>query len=566
MEKSKQQAAAAKTTSRSGRRANLPSTASKRSSALPFPHPGRTRKAKEHTASRTSYQHGVYSVRCGIREISHAVRRESRERKQALQKLDEAQRVALYLQKKLECLESTISDLSQGQDVEVCMKVYDEGLEKLAESVLKEASAQHANAQRKTTSATKRKRQEDDQPDIVSAANEQQQSSDRQRARSLSIVQGQDDNQDMSEPVPEAPQHDNMLQQVRPAPVFAKPSSAPVSTPLLPRPDSQPQEQPVQLLATPAPTPEISAVPPRTEQRWENSGPYLSTFPSCDRLLAASRLAVIPPSQQRRYGRPERVLQQDHEMDLRTAEIKLQHSDRSAITRSHTALPKNKTLLNLFQHQQKGGFVGDIMRNDRMLNWAPELRKIFAFGERDPFGPLARKPQPCISRRPEQTSKSVDTVAWRSSKENHQPSTMSRAPPCPDAIMIDDEPDYEALRSRSTALREGVVVSKDTQRRETAMLELDMTIDALGLELRDDASNGLSSPDPCGSVAVDDGLKAAAVSLADDVQMREAAEALAGLGNLGESLFLEGHGVISLTRLDFARPSSALVCYDTPYH
>ncbi|KAK5712348.1 hypothetical protein LTR15_011928 [Elasticomyces elasticus] len=178
MERSKQQAGAAKTTSRSGRRANPPSTSSKRPSALPFPHPGRTREAKVHTASRTSYAHGVYSVRCGIREISHAVTRESRERKQALQKLDEAQRVALYLQNKLECLESTISDLSQGQDVKVGMKDYDESLEKLAESVLKEASIQHAGSQRKTASATKRKRQEDYQPEIVPTAKRQQQSSD----------------------------------------------------------------------------------------------------------------------------------------------------------------------------------------------------------------------------------------------------------------------------------------------------------------------------------------------------------------------------------------------------
>ncbi|KAK5738371.1 sister chromatid cohesion protein 1 [Elasticomyces elasticus] len=566
MERSKQQAGAAKTTSGSGRRANLPSTSSKRSSTLPFPHPGRTREAKNHTASRTSYAHGVYSVRCGIREIGYAVKRECREREQALQKLNEAQRVALYLQKKLESLKGTITDLSQGQDVKVGMKDYDLGLEKLAKSVLKEASIRHAVSQRKIASATKRKRPDDDQPEIVHAAKGQQQSSNRQRARSMSIVQCQDDDQDMTEPVAEAQRDDDSRRKSSPAPTSARLCAAPVITPLLPRSDCQPQEQPVRLLATPAPTPEISAVPSSTEQRWENSGPYLTTFHGLDGLLAASRLAIIPASQQRRYGRRERTIHRDQGTELRTADIKLQHADTSATLRRYTPLPKNKTLLNLLQHQHKGGFVGDIMRNDRMQDWAPELRKIFAFGERDPFGPLAKEPPPGISRWSKGTLPSVDTNACTSPRKNHGSSTMSRTPPCPDVIMIDDGPDYEASRPRSSALCEGVVVSKEMQRREPPMLDLDMTVDALGLELVEDASSGPYSPNSCGPAIIKAASRPAAVSLAEDVQMLEAAEALAGLGNLGESLFLEGHGVISLTRLDFARPSSALVCYDTPYH
>ncbi|KAK3661643.1 sister chromatid cohesion protein 1 [Elasticomyces elasticus] len=526
MERSKQQARAAKTTSRSGRRANLPSTSSKRPSTLPFPHPGRTREAKQHTASRTSYAHGVYSVRCGIREISHAVKRESRERKQALQRLDEAQRVALYLQKKLESLEETIGDLSQGQDVELSMKDYDEDLEKLAKSVLKEASIRHAVSQRKTVSATKRKRQDDAQPEIVPAAKRRQQSSTEQRAQSVSIVLDQDDDHDLSETVPEAQRDDDSRRRASPALPLARLCAAPVITPLLPRPDCQPQEQPVQLLATPARTPEVSVVPPGTEQRWDNPGPYLTTFPSCDRLFAASRLAVIPPSQQRRYGRPERVIHRDHEIELRTADIKLQHSDRSAITRSHTRLPKNKTLLNLLRHQQKGGFVRDIMRNDRMQDWAPELRKIFAFSERDPFGPLAKEPRSTVSREPKKTPQSTDTNACLVPKEKHGPSTMSRTPPCPDVIMVDDEPDYEASHPRPTTSQDNVVATKDM--RETPMLDPEMTVDALGLELGD-ASSGLSSPDICGPMIIDDGPRSAAVSWAEDMQMREAAVALAGL-------------------------------------
>ncbi|KAK5677514.1 sister chromatid cohesion protein 1 [Elasticomyces elasticus] len=492
-------------------------------------------------ATWTSYAHGVYSVRCGIREISHAVKRESRGREQALQKLDEAQRVALYLQKKLESLEETITDLSQGQDVKVGMKDYDEGLEKLAKSVLKEASIQHAVSQRKTASATKRKRQDDAQPEIVPSAKRQQQSDYPQRARSLSIVQCQDDDHDMTEPVAEAQQDDDSRRKANLALLSARLCAAPVITPLLPRPDCQPQEQPVQLLATPAPTPEVSVVPSRTEQRWENSRPYLTTFDGFSGLLAASRLAAIPTSQQRQYGRRERVIHRDYEIELRSAEIKLQNSDTSAITRSHTPLPKNKTLLNLLQHQQQGGFVGDIMRNDRMLNWAPELRKIFAFGERDPFGPLAEEPRSTVSRMSKKTPQGTDTNACLGPKEKHGPST-SRTRPGPDAIMIDDKPCYEASRPEPSTSRDNVVVTKAVRRRETPILDLEMTVDAPGLELADDASSGLSSPDRCGPVIIDDGLRPAAVSWAEDMQMREAAEALAGLDSLGESFSLEDHG------------------------
>ncbi|KAK4892535.1 sister chromatid cohesion protein 1 [Elasticomyces elasticus] len=564
MERSKQQAGAAKTTSRSGRRANLPSTFSKRSSTLPFPHPGRTLEAQQYTASRTSYAHGVYSVRCGIREISRAVKRESRERKQALQKLDEAQRVALYLQKKLESLEETIGDLSQDQDVKVGMKDYDEGLEKLAKSVLKEASAQHAVSRRKTASATKRKRQDDVQPEIVPAAKRQQQSNNPQRARSLSIVQCQDDDQDVTKPVLEAqPDHDSR-RQARSAIFTATPCLALASTPLLPRQDCQPQKQPIQLLATPAPTPEISAVPSRTEQRWENSGPYLTTFHGFDGLLAASRLAIIPASQQRQYGRRERIIFRDQGTELRTADIKLQHADTSATTRRHTPLSKNKTLLNFLQHQQKGGFVSDIMRNDRMLNWAPELRKIFAFGERDPFGPLAKVPRSTVSRVSRKTPQSTEMNACLVPKEKHGPST-SRTPSCPDVLMIDDEPCYEASRPGPSTSRDKVVVTKAVRRRETPILDLEMTVDGLGLELADDVSSGLPFPDSCEAITIDDGLKPAAVSLAEDMQMREAAEALAGLGNLGESLFLDGHGDLAdETRLCTSLQRSSLLRHPIP--
>ncbi|KAK5712349.1 sister chromatid cohesion protein 1 [Elasticomyces elasticus] len=293
----------------------------------------------------------------------------------------------------------------------------------------------------------------------------------------------------MSESVAEVQRDDDSRHKARPAIHEATPCLALASTPLLPRPDSQPQEQPVQLLATPAPTPEISAEVPRTEQRWENSGPYLTTFPSCDRLFAASRLAVIPPSQQR----------------------------RSAITRWHTSLPKNKTLLNLLQHQQKGSFVGDIMRNDRMQDWAPELRKIFAFGERDPFGPLAKDPRSLVSRESKERPQSTDANACLVPQEKPAPSRMSRTPLCPVVIMIDDEPGYVASRPGSTTSQDNVVVTEDVRKRETRTLDVGMTVDALGLELGDDASSGLSSPDGCGPVTIDDGLTPAAVSLAEDM-------------------------------------------------
>ncbi|TKA71046.1 hypothetical protein B0A55_06328 [Friedmanniomyces simplex] len=88
-------------------------------------------KNVELTTAESSYAHGIRMYARGVREVDHAFQREQRQRNEALQRLDEAYRVVLYLHRKLESLKDTIIDLINGEDIKVALKDYDEDLEVL---------------------------------------------------------------------------------------------------------------------------------------------------------------------------------------------------------------------------------------------------------------------------------------------------------------------------------------------------------------------------------------------------------------------------------------------------
>lgn len=71
-----------------------------------------------------------------------------------------------------------------------------------------------------------------------------------------------------------------------------------------------------------------------------------------------------------------KVLQQDTEIELRSAQLRQQQEDRSAITKAPSFLPRDPLLLQLMEMQRSGAFVSSIMGDGRMAGWAPELRGI----------------------------------------------------------------------------------------------------------------------------------------------------------------------------------------------
>jgi cohesin complex subunit SCC1 len=73
-----------------------------------------------------------------------------------------------------------------------------------------------------------------------------------------------------------------------------------------------------------------------------------------------------------------KVLTMDTETELNTDEIRLQQSDRSAITKAPTFLPRDPLLLQLMEMQRNGTFVSNLLGDDYLQGWAPELRGILS--------------------------------------------------------------------------------------------------------------------------------------------------------------------------------------------
>jgi cohesin complex subunit SCC1 len=73
-----------------------------------------------------------------------------------------------------------------------------------------------------------------------------------------------------------------------------------------------------------------------------------------------------------------KVLTMDAETELNTDEIRLQQSDRSAITKAPTFLPRDPLLLQLMEMQRNGTFVSNLLGDGYLQGWAPELRGILS--------------------------------------------------------------------------------------------------------------------------------------------------------------------------------------------
>jgi cohesin complex subunit SCC1 len=73
-----------------------------------------------------------------------------------------------------------------------------------------------------------------------------------------------------------------------------------------------------------------------------------------------------------------KVLTMDTETELNTDEIRLQQSDRSAITKAPTFLPRDPLLLQLMEMQRNGTFVSNLLGDGYLQGWAPELRGILS--------------------------------------------------------------------------------------------------------------------------------------------------------------------------------------------
>lgn len=76
-------------------------------------------------------------------------------------------------------------------------------------------------------------------------------------------------------------------------------------------------------------------------------------------------------------------LQQDKRPEIPLNSLRQQQHDRSAIITEPTQLPRNQTLFALIHQRQNGGFVNNVLRNERSATLAPELSSVMESGGRE---------------------------------------------------------------------------------------------------------------------------------------------------------------------------------------
>jgi hypothetical protein len=82
-----------------------------------------------------------------------------------------------------------------------------------------------------------------------------------------------------------------------------------------------------------------------------------------------------PPSQ--RFSTPTaQPLPRDRRPEIPFSSLRQQQHERSAILKQHTPLPRNHTILALEQQRKNGGFVNQVLRNERSQSLAPELQNV----------------------------------------------------------------------------------------------------------------------------------------------------------------------------------------------
>lgn len=73
-----------------------------------------------------------------------------------------------------------------------------------------------------------------------------------------------------------------------------------------------------------------------------------------------------------------KVLHADQDTMIHAREIRAQQEDRSKILKPAAFLPKDPMLLALMEMQKNGGFVSNILGDERSKGWAPELRGVLS--------------------------------------------------------------------------------------------------------------------------------------------------------------------------------------------
>lgn len=77
-------------------------------------------------------------------------------------------------------------------------------------------------------------------------------------------------------------------------------------------------------------------------------------------------------------AKKRKVIQTDADTMIPLHQLRQQETDKSAILKPPSFLPRDPLLLNLMNMQKNGGFVTSIMGDDRAKGWAPDLRGILS--------------------------------------------------------------------------------------------------------------------------------------------------------------------------------------------
>jgi hypothetical protein len=84
-----------------------------------------------------------------------------------------------------------------------------------------------------------------------------------------------------------------------------------------------------------------------------------------------------PTQPSQRFSTPTaQPLPLDRRPEIPFSSLRQQQHDRSAILKQHTPLPRNHTILALEQQRKNGGFVNQVLRNERSHSLAPELQNV----------------------------------------------------------------------------------------------------------------------------------------------------------------------------------------------
>jgi cohesin complex subunit SCC1 len=141
-------------------------------------------------------------------------------------------------------------------------------------------------------------------------------------------------------------------------------------------------------LPAPAPERQRNTLSPLSEPRPSQERDLEQSFRPNETSLydQTDDMAVATQRAKRR-----KVIQMDSQLELPSAVIKQQQTDRSKILKQASFLPRDPLLLQLMNMQKSGGFVSSIFGDGRSMGWAPELRGVLSVDLIRSSGDLKRK-------------------------------------------------------------------------------------------------------------------------------------------------------------------------------